>query len=71
MNTTERKYKIIEQLLEIEEEAVLYKIEKVLEEDNSIHSVLSKLLEASNLEAERIKGKPHSKVIEKMRLKYL
>lgn len=71
MNTTERKYKIIEQLLQVGDEAVLYKIEKVLERDNSIHSVLSKLLEASNLEAERIKRKPHSKVMEEMKLKYL
>ena len=71
MNTTERKYKIIKQLLKVEEEAVLYKIEKVLEEENSIHPLLLQLLEASNLEAEKNKGQSHSDVMSKLKEKYL
>lgn len=70
MNTTERKYQIIKQLLEVEEESVLFKIEKVLKEENSIHPVLLHLLEASNLEAEKNKGKSHSDVMSKLKQKY-
>jgi hypothetical protein len=70
MNTTERKYQIIKQLLQVEEESVLFKIEKVLKEENSIHPVLLHLLEASNLEAEKNKGKSHSDVMSKLKQKY-
>jgi hypothetical protein len=71
MNTTERKYQIIKQLLQVEEESVLFKIEKVLKEENSIHPVLLHLLVASNLEAEKNKGKSHSDVMSKLKQKYL
>ena len=71
MNTKERKYQIIKQLLQVEEKAVLYKIEKVLEEENSIHPILLQLLKASNQESEKNIGQSHSDVMSKLKEKYL
>ena len=63
------KYKIIQKLRKVEEPEKLYKIEKVLDSEE-LHPLLVHLLEKSNAEAEKKKGKAHKDVMAEVRQKF-
>lgn len=70
MSTEERKYKIIEKILEIEDSEMLYSIEKVLDNE-ALHPLLIQLLDKSSAAAKKKKGKPHSEVMAGFKKKFL
>ena len=69
VDVEKRKYKIIKKLRKVEEPEKLYKIEKVLDIEE-LHPLLAQLLEKSNAEAEKKKGKPHKEVMAEVRQKF-
>jgi predicted transcriptional regulator len=75
MNTSERKYKIIEQLLKVEEESTLYQIEGILnkesnEEWDKLPLIVQQLIDKGIEQSEAGLGVPHEQVMEKIRKKY-
>lgn len=73
MNASERKYKIIEQLLKVKEEATLYQIENILNEDDgwdNIPPTVQKLIEKAIQQSDAGLGVPHEQVMEKIKKKY-
>ncbi len=75
MNLSERKYKIIEQLLKIEEEETLYQIEGLLNQKSedqwdNLPKELQDLLEMGLKQCEEGKFTPHEQVMAEIKQKY-
>lgn len=75
MSLLERKYRIIEQLLKLEEESVLYKIERILNEQDDIEDIdreeiLQMLLAKGVQQAEAGQGMPHDEVMAEFKRKF-
>jgi hypothetical protein len=75
MNASERKCKIIEQLLKVEEEATLYQIENILNKDSddfwdNLPSVVQQLIEKGIEQSERGETKPHEQVMSEIKKKH-
>jgi hypothetical protein len=75
MNASERKYKIIEQLLKVEEEATLYQIENILNKESDdgwgdIPPIIQKLIEKGIQQSEAGLGIPHEQAMAKIKEKY-
>jgi hypothetical protein len=75
MNASERKYKIIEKLLKVEEEAALYQIENILNKDaddewDNLPLIVQQLIEKGIEQSERGETKPHEQVMSEFKKKY-
>jgi len=75
MNASERKYKIIEKLLKVEEEAALYQIENILNKDaddewDNLPLIVQQLIEKGIEQSERAETKPHEQVMSEFKKKY-
>lgn len=73
MNASERKYKIIEKLLKVEEEAALYQIENILNKDDdwdNLPLIVQQLIEKGIEQSERGETKPHEQVMSEIKKKY-
>ncbi|SDX68597.1 hypothetical protein [Flavobacterium degerlachei] len=73
MNSSERKYKIIEQLLKVEEESTLYQIENILNEGDGwdeIPPIVQKLIEKAIEQSDAGVGIPHEQVMSEIKKKY-
>jgi len=75
MSISERKYKIIEQLLKVEEEETLYQIEDLLNKDSEdewggIPPIVQKLILKGIEQSEAGLGIPHEEVMARIKQKY-
>jgi hypothetical protein len=75
MNASERKYKIIEQLLKVEEEATLYQIESILNKESdddwdNLPQELQELLEIGIKQCEEGKLTSHEEFMAEIKKKY-
>jgi hypothetical protein len=71
MNTSERKYKIIELLLKVDEESTLFQIEGILNDDfDNVPPIVQKLIEKGIQQSESGQGIPHEEVMSKIKKKY-
>jgi hypothetical protein len=75
MNASERKYKIIEQVLKVEEEATLYQIENILNKESdedwdNLPQELQELLEIGIKQCEEGKLTSHEEFMAEVKKKY-
>lgn len=70
MDTIEKKYRIIEKLLKVEEPKLLDKIEALIENEVEINPILLKVLEKSNQQIENGEYFSHEEVMKRVKEKY-
>lgn len=75
MNASERKYKLIEKLLKVEEEDILYQIEAILdknpdEEWDKLPLIVQQLIDKGIEQSEAGLGTPHEDVMAVIKSKY-
>lgn len=70
MSNEEKKYRIIEKLLKVEEPEILDKIEDFLDNEEEIDPILMKVLEKSIQQIENGEYFTHEEVMAKVRQKF-
>lgn len=76
MDIESRKYKVIEKLLKVEEEATIYKLETILNDElvkdgwDELSPELQQALDISIGQSERGEVRPHEEVMAEIRKKY-